>query len=420
MPIKVKIPRLPDEDGYKEQTLPGRPDHTSESIEEPFEPPAPEQIWPPPPSEMSQLTLRGIEEADQVETEGQNDGHWESQSEQIEHSIDDIRRAALEGAVADHSETTSEYVYPRQFPETTSEKPLETPSQDSPEIEAVEPVDDEAHQGLRLHASHEPDTVFHEDEDLSASLMELPAPNPNQIDSMVAGRTANASVTADRSDAPSVPTAATCGIREESEGELARLWDNVFFSTERASPQSLIVTAVRRGDGATQIAASMALFGTKANPGLRILLVDSNLRQPALAKTLGIREQPGLTDILNGDAALDDALQSVQLDNGNPFCVLTSGTAADHPSGLIKSRQMQSLVGELRERFDHILFDVPSPDAYPDAQVVGPLTDGALLVLRGGSTPREAATNVKKRLALANVRCLGLVLNQHAEHALIA
>ena len=73
---------------------------------------------------------------------------------------------------------------------------------------------------------------------------------------------------------------------------------------------------------------------------------------------------------------------------------------------------MQALVARIREQFDHVIFDVASSDAYPDAQVIGTIVDGALLVVSGGSTPRETVAEAKKRLDLARVRSLGLVLNQ--------
>ncbi|MCA9255727.1 MAG: hypothetical protein KDA33_08805, partial [Phycisphaerales bacterium] len=74
-----------------------------------------------------------------------------------------------------------------------------------------------------------------------------------------------------------------------------------------------------------------------------------------------------------------------------------------------------SLIGQLRDRFDHTIFDIASADRHPDAQAVGKQTDGVLVVVNAGSTPRETVGEARKRLDLAGARCLGLVLNQRTD-----
>ncbi len=201
-------------------------------------------------------------------------------------------------------------------------------------------------------------------------------------------------------------------FRKSAEGELAQLWTNVFFSGELEPPKTVVVAAARQGDGATQIAASLAMLGAESNPELSICLVDVNLRRPGVANILGIDSRPGVTDVLAGRAKLEEALQTVSLENGTTLTVLSAGPAADHPLSFIKSRQLKSLIGQLRERFDHTIFDIASADRHPDAQAVGMQTDGVLVVVNAGSTSRETVAEARKRLDLAGARCLGLVLNQ--------
>jgi capsular exopolysaccharide synthesis family protein len=208
---------------------------------------------------------------------------------------------------------------------------------------------------------------------------------------------------------------ATYRVREQSEEEVGQLWGSIFFSAERPAPKAIIVTAARRRDGATQIAISLALIGAEASRERRIALVDFNLRNPAVADILGIQSEPGLTDVLDGRIALEAAMHALKLPNGNMLYVLPSGSAADQPLGLLKSRQAQALLARMQERYDHTIIDVTTANAHPDPQVIGGQVDGALLVARAGQTPRETVAEAKKRLDLAGVRCLGLVMNQRSD-----
>jgi len=143
--------------------------------------------------------------------------------------------------------------------------------------------------------------------------------------------------------------------------------------------------------------------------------VDFNLRDPGVAGQLGLRKSPGLTDVLTGKATLEAAMQALKLKNGNTLFVLSGGTKADHPLGLLRSRHVQTLIARLKQEFDHTIFDVANADKHPDSQVIGAQADGALLVLRAGQTQRETVAEAKKRLDLAGVRCLGLVMNQRTD-----
>jgi capsular exopolysaccharide synthesis family protein len=207
---------------------------------------------------------------------------------------------------------------------------------------------------------------------------------------------------------------ASC-VRAHSDEEIGQLWGSVFYSAEYAPPRAIIVTAARRRDGATQIATSLALTGASASQERHVALVDFNLRDPAVADVLGLPAEPGLTDVLDGRASLEEAIRSFSLPSGSRLDVLTSGMVAEHPLGLLKSRQAQSLIARLQERYDHTILDVTTPNAHPDPQVIGGLVQGALLVVRAGETPRETVAEAKKRLDLAGVRCLGLVLNQRSD-----
>lgn len=204
-------------------------------------------------------------------------------------------------------------------------------------------------------------------------------------------------------------------VRPKAEAEMAQLWSNTFYAAEQAPPKAIIVTAARRGDGATQIATGLALIGAQSNRDVRIALVDCNLRHPDIADLLGISSEPGVIDVLAGRTTLDRAIQTLTIEGGGILHVLPAGSAVDQPLGLLKSRQVKAMIARLKERYDHVIIDVSSPSTYPDPQIIGSMVDGALLVVHAGQTPRETVSEVKKRLDIAGVNCIGLVLNQRSD-----
>lgn len=204
-------------------------------------------------------------------------------------------------------------------------------------------------------------------------------------------------------------------VRPKSEAEMAQLWSNVFFSAEKTPPRAIIVAAARRGDGATQIATGLAMIGAETNRDIRIALVDFNLRHPDIADLLGVSAEPGVTDVLTGKTTIDRAIQTVSMESGATLHVLPAGAVVDQPLGLLKSRQVKAMIARLKERYDHVIIDVSTPATFPDPQIIGSMVDGALLVVRAGETPRESVAEVKKRLDIAGVNCLGLVLNQRSD-----
>ena len=248
-----------------------------------------------------------------------------------------------------------------------------------------------------------------------------PEPEPEYEIPVAAVKSSPKQMVAGSLDAPAaigIPTNRTtlrCRIREESEAEIAQIWSHVFFSAEHAPPRGIVVTAGRRGDGASHIATSLAILGATSNRELRIALVDFNVRSPKVAELMGLKAAPGVTDVLEGRATLEAALQAVMMPGGGELHVLTAGMTAAQPLALLRSRQLQSTLARLLDRYDHVIIDTPSINSFPDAKVVGQMIGGALLVARAGQTPRETIAEAKKRLDNGGVKVLGLVLNQRTD-----
>jgi capsular exopolysaccharide synthesis family protein len=173
-----------------------------------------------------------------------------------------------------------------------------------------------------------------------------------------------------------------------------------------APRRSLLVTSPGAGDGKSITAANLAV--TMAQELQRsVILVDADLRTPRVHQLFGIEEQPGLADVLTGDATLDDAL--VYLPDQR-LTILPAGSAVQFPTELLGSTAMRRAIDMLRGRFDRILLDVPAVAPLADTSTVAPLADGVVLVVRAGVTQRPALEQAIG--SFEEHKVIGVVLNE--------
>jgi len=173
--------------------------------------------------------------------------------------------------------------------------------------------------------------------------------------------------------------------------------------------RAIIVTSPNKGDGKTLTAANLALTMAQEFQQ-RVLLVDADLRRPAIHRLFGIAETPGLSDVLMGGASLEDALVTVR---DHRLTVLPSGIIPMHPAELLGSAAMRRVLDTLRTRFDRILIDMPPVAPLADVTIASALADGVLMIVRAGVTPKPAIERALSGLDLSKV--LGLVLNDAGE-----
>lgn len=182
---------------------------------------------------------------------------------------------------------------------------------------------------------------------------------------------------------------------------------NLRYSFAEAGPRALAVCSPGPGEGKTLVAANLALV--LAQMGAKVVLVDGDLRKPRAHKIFGAQPEPGLTDLLSGQAELDSCLRPTPVD-GLRF--LPCGFSAPGPAELLSSGALPRLLAELKGRADFVVLDTPPVHAVADALVVAGQVDGALLVVRAEQTAKPAARQAAERLAEAGGRVLGAVLNQ--------
>lgn len=160
--------------------------------------------------------------------------------------------------------------------------------------------------------------------------------------------------------------------------------------------RSLAVVSASQGEGKTTIALQLARSARER--GGRVLLVDGDLRRPALHERLGLRNTHGLADLLASEGRVDRELAGlIQEAPGAPgLDLLPSGVAAFGGPGLIHSPRLTTVISALMQRYQTVIFDTPPLLAVSDARVLAKAAEQTLLVVRAGMTePAEAAEAVR-------------------------
>jgi capsular exopolysaccharide synthesis family protein len=174
--------------------------------------------------------------------------------------------------------------------------------------------------------------------------------------------------------------------------------------------RTLVVTSAAPGEGKTMTAANLAV--TLAYDGLRVLLVDCDIRRPRVHGLFQLPRAPGLMELLR--ASSDPDTPQPRAIRETPIArlsVLTCGALPVNAANLLSGTRMRLLLRELQEQFDIIVLDTPPVLATADACIVASLTDGVLLVVRAGTTDKNAAQRAYQQLSNVGARVVGTVLN---------
>ena len=176
---------------------------------------------------------------------------------------------------------------------------------------------------------------------------------------------------------------------------------------ERGGVRTLMVTSSVPNEGKSTTAANLAV--TLADTGARVLLVDTDLRRPSVARLLGLEGAAGLTTVLLGRASVEDVVQEW---GSSGLWVLPSGQVPPNPSELLSSPAMRRLVQQLRDGFDYVVLDAPPLLPVADAAILSHVVDGTFLVVDVRRVRRHELRESLQGLEHVNSRPLGLVLNQ--------
>jgi capsular exopolysaccharide synthesis family protein len=187
------------------------------------------------------------------------------------------------------------------------------------------------------------------------------------------------------------------------------LQTNVAFSRRDTPLKTLVFTSPLPGDGKTTTAVNFALAVTQR--GLKVLLVDADVRRGIVHTVLEAAQTPGLSEVLAGTVPLEQACRPVIVGDRCTLHVLPTGRLPGSPSGMLESPQMRDFLARVREDYDLVVFDTPPVNILTDAALLGAQADGVLIVVRAGVTDAAALAYAAEQLGHVGASVVGVVLN---------
>ena len=172
-------------------------------------------------------------------------------------------------------------------------------------------------------------------------------------------------------------------------------------------PKTLLFTSGIHGEGKTVTAVNTAAI--LAQMGVRVLVIDADLRCSACHTVLGIENKAGLAEVLAGRWDPSDVIRPTVSDS---LFVLSGGSVPTNPAELVGSKQMRAVLASLQEQYDYILIDSPPVMLASDAMLLSTMVDGVILVANAQRTPKQVVRAARTRLSCARAKILGVVLNQ--------
>lgn len=180
------------------------------------------------------------------------------------------------------------------------------------------------------------------------------------------------------------------------------------FSTRNGAPKSIFITSSGPTEGKSTVALNLAT--AYAQTGKKVLLIDTDLRNPSIHHLLELQNVEGLTNYLaNPQATNDDISTSCMI---NQLNVITSGPVPPDPVELLSGRKMNDLLESARKEFDHIIIDGPPILGLADSLILADLADATLVTIEAGKTKKTNLLDALKRLERANATILGTVLSR--------
>jgi exopolysaccharide transport family protein len=182
---------------------------------------------------------------------------------------------------------------------------------------------------------------------------------------------------------------------------------SLLLSNLGTPPKIIMVTSARPQEGKTTTSINTSVV--LAQKGVRVLLIDADLRRPSVHKTLGLGPRSGLSNVLTGSTTLEHAItRSSVLPN---LFILPAGTPPPNPAELLASSNMRDVLLDLRDKYDHIVIDTPPTLSVTDAVVLSPRVDAIVLVIRSGQTTKQALRRSRDILMQVNAHVTGVLLN---------
>jgi capsular exopolysaccharide synthesis family protein len=184
------------------------------------------------------------------------------------------------------------------------------------------------------------------------------------------------------------------------------------FSTDQGAPKNIVVTSAQPAEGKSTTALALAM--NFAQLGMKVLLIDADLRNPSQHRNLGRNNGAGLSNYLAGGAMPESIFQKTEFDG---LYFMPSGPLPPNPAELLAGPKMLSLLSTAGEKVDIVIIDSPPVLGLADAPLLASIASGTLLVVATAQTRRGVVKAALKRLHFARARMVGALLNKCDVHS---
>lgn len=211
------------------------------------------------------------------------------------------------------------------------------------------------------------------------------------------------------------------GLRSLHTHEMPNAAESEAFRTLRTSlalnsevTDRILVSSAEPGDGKTTVLANLAVAFAQA--GKRTLVIDADLRRPGMTALLGLKGRQGVIDILSSSKPPAEFAPQHALNTDSPgLDIIPAGLRRPNPAELLASEAFIELLAWADSQYDQVLVDCPPVLAVSDAQIVGRLVDGAILVVRPDKNHRRLVTRACESFLATGSQVLGVVANDVSE-----
>jgi capsular exopolysaccharide synthesis family protein len=182
---------------------------------------------------------------------------------------------------------------------------------------------------------------------------------------------------------------------------------NVLFSSAEEGSKTIVITSTAPGEGKTTVASNISIALAQASQ--RVLLVDADMRKPRVHSVFGQPQEPGLSNVLVGNAKASEAIRGTAVPN---LWTMSAGMLPPNPSELLGSKRFKDFISTLGQHFDWVIIDTPPVMAVTDAVIASNVSQGIVFVLGSEMTSRHTAQRALEQLANGKAKFVGAVLNR--------
>lgn len=180
------------------------------------------------------------------------------------------------------------------------------------------------------------------------------------------------------------------------------------FSTSSGVPSTLMVTSTVPAEGKST--CSFAIACMFAQIGVKVVLIDADLRKPSIHRIVQEDNSTGLSNYLSGSVSKSDIYKESATKN---LSYIVAGPQPPNPAELLSGARLRELVAELRQSHDLIIIDTPPVLGIADSRIISSLVEGCLIVCKAGSTHEKSIHDAVKQLQSAHANIIGIILNQY-------